>query len=273
MKNTQTQTALFEIASGTVLGAIHAAKRLNNQDCLASYTLPDGTLILGVADGCSEAKSSEFGARLGVQSLVSAVARLGTAHASHPDFWEAVKASVLADLAVVMRLFQGSPREIISEYLLFTLVGAVITPELTVLFNFGDGAFVLNGEHIALQTMQKNQPAYCAYALMPGFRLPEEHTRFQVAKVIPSVEVNSLMVGTDGLSQFPALATQCFPAREEMIGTIDQFWLNDSFFQHPLAISRFLTRLNPLSPPWREGLLKDDTTFFVVRRKQEIAQP
>lgn len=263
-----TLATTFEIASASTQGALHAATRKNNQDALA-FRVAGNAIILAAADGCSGGSVSEFGARLGAQSLASAIARAGSIDLGRETDRAALKGEVLADLCYALRLFGGDARAAINEHFLFTLVGCVLTPERATLFCWGDGTFVVNGERVVLPTMGDNKPAYCGYALIPGCTVPAEHLQFRVIREIPTSEIQSLIVGTDGVAQLFDIAERTFPGREEVVGDVAQLWENDLFFANPFALTRLLTRMNPMPPPWRTGLLADDTSLFVVRRKKE----
>ncbi len=53
-------------------------------------------------------------------------------------------------------------KDIVYDYFLFTIVGALITPEGSPIFAKGDGVIFLNGEEIILRSFANNAPSYLA---------------------------------------------------------------------------------------------------------------
>jgi hypothetical protein len=186
-----------------------------------------------------------------------------------PEFLQRLGADVLCFLqAVSGELGEG----VIGEALLFTLVGAVVTPEHTLVFSAGDGLWALNGEAHRLGPFPNNAPPYLAYGLLkPGA------VSLQTNTLRPTAEVDSLLLGTDGAVDLAGLAEAQVPEREEPVGPLSQFWSEDRYFANPDALRRRLALLNresvraDFSARRLErvpGLLSDDTTLVVLRRRQ-----
>jgi hypothetical protein len=278
----------FELATSSVCGRDHQRVSRNNQDALA---VERGArhLVLVVADGCGSSPGSEVGARLGARLLAAALLRrLEPAPApaaaadplpSHPEdarapgldaALAAARSDVLAQLGSLARALcaASAPDDralasAVREQLLFTLVGAVVGPAETALFALGDGLLELNDRSFPLGPFPGNQPPYLGYALLPqalhGFA-PEE-LQLQLRARIPTAELRSLALGTDGALDLEAAAAS--PA---------QLLAEPVLFKNPDGLRRRLYLL-ARDQPARPAPLHDDTTLVLLRRAPAAVQP
>lgn len=260
----------FDVAAATVIGREHARAGRNNQDAFWARASEHG-LAAVVADGCGSGAQSELGACLGARRVVEgALALLGLqVPVDSPEFLQRLGADVLCFLQAV----SGELGErAIGEALLFTVVGAVVTPEHTLVFSAGDGVWALNGEVHRLGPFPGNAPPYLAYGL-----LKRGAVSLMTNTLRPTAEVDSLLLGTDGAADLADLAGARVPERDEPVGPLAQFWSDERYFHNPDALRRRLSLLNRESvradfPAQRlvrvPGLLSDDTTLVVLRRRQ-----
>lgn len=253
----------FEYACGSIIGRNHVLASKNNQDAMR-IVLWDQFVTAVVCDGCGSGKHSEVGAKLGTRMVTDAIADLlhqGLA-ISEPDFWNVLKINLLqkvkAFVAISTNESQESVMEFVNHYLLFTIVGLVITPSETVTFSMGDGAIAINGKLTPIPAYPDNAPPYLAY----GLYRPEA-VSFEIRDRIPTSELESILIATDGIDDLIAV--------EE----VSQFWQEDRYFKNPDAIRRKLAMLNreDIKPDWnkreltkRSGVLSDDTSLVVIRR-------
>ena len=260
----------FDVAAATVMGREHARAGRNNQDAFWARASEHG-LAAVVADGCGSGAQSELGAQLGARRVVEgALSLLGLGvPVDSPEFLQRLGADVLCFLQAI----SGELGErAIGEALLFTVVGAVVTPEHTLVFSAGDGVWALNGDVQRLGPFPGNAPPYLAYGLLkPGVVSLKANT------LRPTAEVDSLLLGTDGAADLADLAGARVPEREEPVGPLSQFWSDARYFQNPDALRRRLSLLNRESVRADfsaqrlvrvPGLLSDDTTLVVLRRRQ-----
>ncbi|WP_426755803.1 protein phosphatase 2C domain-containing protein [Myxococcus sp. Y35] len=258
----------FDIAAASVPGREHARAGRNNQDALCIRASAHG-LVAVVADGCGSQPCSELGAQLGVRRVAQAVlARLAEGErVDAPTFLPGLREDVLR-LLTALRADLG--RDVIGDFL-FTLVGAVVTPALTLVFSAGDGVWALNGEVHPLGPFSGNAPPYLAYALAHGHDVP-----LATQALVPTEEVHALLVGTDGVADLERLASTRMPEREELVGPLSRLWTEDRYFANPDALRRRLALLNRESVRAdfaaqqvvrTPGLLPDDTTLVVLRRR------
>jgi hypothetical protein len=259
----------FEVASASVVGREHARSGRNNQDALFLQASGEA-LAAVVTDGCGSGAHSETGAQLGARCVAqAALAVLGQGlPLEAPEFLPAVRAEVLGFLASLTgRLGEA----LLGEHLLFTIVGAVVTPAQTLVFSAGDGVWALNGQVHPLGPFPHNAPPYLAYGLLSPGAAPLEQQA-----LVPTGEVVSLLLGTDGAADLPGLAEARVPEREEAVGPFSQFWTEDRYFQNPDALRRRLALLGRESVRAEfaarrlvrtPGLLADDTTLVVLRRR------
>jgi len=252
----------FEYAMGSIIGRNHVVTGRNNQDAYR-VVLRSQFVAAVVCDGCGSGKHSEVGAKLGAKIVTNAIADLldqGMA-ISHPDFWDILKTNLfqkLIDIVAIANDAQESVMEFVNDYLLFTIVGAVITANETMTFSMGDGAIAVNGKLTQIPAYPGNAPPYLAY----GLYRPDA-VSFEICDRLATSEVESILIATDGIDDLIA------------VEDVSQFWQEDKYFKNPDAIRRKLSMLNreEIKPDWtkrelvkRSGILSDDTTLIVIRR-------
>ena len=270
----------FEIASGTVLGKDHRGSGKNNQDAFRVLKTPD-LLVAIVADGCGSSKGSEVGAIIGshlvAESLKKIVQRFPDL-TSAENMLDRVRTDVIAYLRVLALQMGESLSEIVENYFLFTLVGTVITPTQAVFFSLGDGVIIINGEEQVIGPYPGNKPPYLGYGLVENSLEGSSVYTFDVYQTLPTSQLSHFLIGTDGLEYFNNAQTRNVPGKDEPVGTIDQFWLEDRYFQNPDNVRRRLYLINQdkQSVDWQNqqlvrsnGLLRDDTTLVVGRKRKE----
>lgn len=252
--------APLQIAGGSITGRAHSSSGRNNQDAF-HFERSDGLAVGVVCDGCGSSPRSEVGAAIGARLVATAVLEEAR-RAREPDF-EAARTRVLRTLASLVDGMGGTAQEVVDDFLLFTVVGAVVTPERTWIFSIGDGLYAVNGVQTRLGPFPHNEPPYLGYALLG---MDEVDTRFRVAGPWTTPAVESLLIGSDGVADLVELS-----ARDESggLGTtgLAQFWSEDRFFDNRDGVRR---RLAVLNRSLRSGpsLLPDDTTLVVMRRPQ-----
>ena len=263
---------LFEVAGGSIAGRNHTLAGKNNQDAYCSYSSELVTIAV-VCDGCGSGKHSEVGAKLGAGLIVEAIARQLKGQTSL-DLVE-VRQDVLVQLEGIGKTIAGVHplSQIINDYLLFTVIGALITPSETAVFSIGDGVIAVNGKVTQIGPFPNNAPPYLAYSLC-GY---PEWGHLQMHYQLPTQEVESILIGTDGVSDLIDSQARYLPGKPEKVGAIAQFWQEDRYFKNPDMIRRRLSLINRevTKPDWQSqrlvkevGLLPDDTTLIAMRRKR-----
>lgn len=254
-------TGAFEVAAGSIVGREHVAAGKNNQDAFCWIQTPEATIAV-VSDGCGSAKHSEVGASLGSRLAAEALRKHVHRLAAWPPscVLEYVRLELLAALRELATAMGGSLAQTLNDYLLFTVVGAVVSDAISFVFTLGDGVVVVNGATDVL-SYPGNQPPYVAYGLT-GSAMPEAE-RFQVRRCLPTAELSSILIGSDGVTDLMRT------------GDLSPFWEDARYFRNPAALTRRLTLLNRETQRalWDErrlerhhGLLPDDTTLVAIRR-------
>jgi len=265
--------ALFDIAAGSVIGRDHQLAGRNNQDAYA-WAYLEHALLAVVCDGCSSGKHSEVGAQLGARLVVAALTRALSGPAL--SFWQQVRHDVLAQLRCLAEQMGGCLAHTVQDYLLFTVVGALVTPRQTVLFSLGDGVMLVNGDPIPLGPFPDNAPPYLAYALLDSHSGSAPVWEFQIQRTLPTTALQSLVLGTDGVEALQRIAAHPIPGKQVAVGPLSQFWQEERYFTNPDAVRRTLALVNRtvLQPDWQAqrldrqgGLLPDDTTLIAIRRR------
>ncbi|WP_428265327.1 protein phosphatase 2C domain-containing protein [Haliangium sp.] len=287
----------FDIAGGSVIGHEHRRLGRNNQDAMAWYA-DAGVIVAVVADGCGSSRHSEVGARLGARLMVAALARLvgaggldaGISNASQTASEVAAgqgtdsagaavalvtqaRDEVLGHLRGLARVMAGSLAQTVSDYFLFTLVGAAMTPARCLVFSMGDGVIVVNGAAIPLGPFPGNQPPYPAYALLDGDAV-DAPAAPRVHALMPTAALDSLVLATDGAEELVAHPDHALPGSDERAGPLHQF-CDPRYHRNPDAIRRRLWLMNRdhVVADWdrrrirrARAVLADDTTLISIRR-------
>lgn len=279
---------LFEIAGGSIIGTHHYRSKKNNQDSYY-WVANDDAIVAFVCDGCGSHPHSEVGAKIGVRLLAEAIAKdIQRQDSQFNDvellrILDSVTEEVLGQLHWLSRAMssRSQDRTIIADYLLFTAVGIIITPSHTWIISLGDGVTFLNGETCRWR-YGNDAPPYLAYNLLTNLKIDPELLQFQIRRQLPTSEVKSVLIGTDGvddLLDFTGTLKKTLPGRDVPLGPISQFWEKDLYFKNPDGIRRKLFQCNKESvkPDYKKallirspGLLQDDTTLITIRRKNTV---
>ena len=271
----------FELAGGSTIGREHLRLGKNNQDAYYWVSIDSATIAV-VCDGCGSGTHSEVGAKIGARLVVEAMLRnlpedglsLST------NFWQQVHQDLLHSLGMIAASLGGDLVSVVKEYLLFTIIGAVITPEETAVFAIGDGVFALNEEVITIPPFPNNAPPYLSYGLIIDALLDMKPVdcQLRVHRQVPTSEVQSILIGTDGVEDLIGVADKYLPGKSDRVGEISQYWEDDRYFRNLYGLNRRLALIshNSIKPDWetrrlikQNGLLADDTTLVVIRRQQE----
>lgn len=279
----------FAVAGGSIIGTEHRRIDRPNQDTFAWRQTEELTIAV-VGDGCGSSPYSHLGAQLAMPYLFSAIERRWQIFHQRSRWhrllqphwlsWPDVQQDIKAGLNNLLSDLDGSLVERVQAYGLFTLVGAVITPDETITFSFGDGVIALNGQITTIGPFPDNAPPYLGYALLDQNQvtLPGDLLRFQVHHEILTADVHSLLLGTDGVVALMAAERRPRPGQTKLVGPLQQFWEDPWFVQNPDAIRRTLSQINRpvVAADWAErtlrheaGLLPDDTTIVVIRRRED----
>lgn len=266
----------FAIAAGSVTGRNHSLAGRNNQDAFLVRRSEDGDLLVGVVcDGCTSGKESGVGAVLGSRIIVESLLRIKNLPIE--SMLETARQDVEAQFRILARATGGTLSAAVNELFLFTVVGCIVTPDWTWVFSIGDGVYAVNGDLKQIGPFAGNAPPYLAYALVPSALKQDApwQLRFTVDANLPTNELQSLLIGTDGTLDLVAAQDRAVPGTDEPVGPLSQFWTDERFFRNPDMVRRQLTRINRdvVKPDWRphslqrfRGLLPDDTTLVVLRR-------
>lgn len=286
---------LFEVTNGTTIGKEHRWDVRNNQDGSCCY-ISDEMLIAVVCDGCSESQHSEVGAQIGARLLVNAIFQTINTFFQNPkfpvkfpirnsseiqssSFWWILKENVLENIKNISEKIENNAGQTIKDFFVFTIVGALLFREQAVFFSFGDGIIAVNGEIQKIGPFEDNEPPYIAYGLVKN-SFATKHSdlmQFQIHKSLPVGEVQSFLIGTDGVTDLIESAGKKMPGKNELVGPLSQFWEKDDYFKNPDSVRRKLSLVNreivkinqtEVSLERETGHLKDDTTIIVGRRKK-----
>jgi hypothetical protein len=276
----------FQIASGSTPGRHHRANNRNlapNQDRVCSFSSED--LFLGlVADGCGSQPHSEYGAEATVRILeriITARAERGNMAPLNEVWFTTLYQGLVHCLAKNAKDNFRNPHTALNTHMMATATGVIVTPETTVLFGAGDPVFVVNGKaHIWGAELDKNAPAYPVMSLAFKGEGDEETLGKFIFRThtLPTAQINTLAVASDGavdLLKICADEFYCVPGTDTPVGPFNQFFTNNELYADPETLG---IRLNSLAQNWRNpgpphqgGLLDDDTSLVVIRRKETVS--
>jgi hypothetical protein len=282
----------FELVGGSVIGREHRRVGKNNQDAFG-WTVSEDGIVAVVCDGCGSGVHSEVGAKLGARLIVDRVHQVFSQSLSSsatffhddghdgivvddPVIWKRIQNALLHELQHVADLLGGDRPLAVTDYLLFTITGIVITPLTTALFALGDGVMVVNGDVIHLGPFPNNAPPYLGYGVL--HESGADACPIKVLRILFTEDVQTILLGSDGVSDLIQRAEDTLPGCSETVGGLSQFWQGDRYFRNPDQVRRRLTRINRDVTCLDErshqcvrhpGLLPDDTTLIVIRRKEQ----
>lgn len=276
----------YEITGGSIIGTSHRQLNKNNQDAYF-INLDKGLTIVLVADGCGSCHFSETGSELGVRLIAKSIStqakrwmEINIDFLSQATFWKRVKDDVLAYIRTLSNQMDDSVSQMVYDYFLFTVIGAVISSTEAVFFSLGDGVIIVNEETYKIGPFENNAPPYLTYGLVEttiSNQYPD-FLDFKIIKKLPSSELESFLIGTDGVNDLINCANKTLPGKTEIVGHISQFWQEDKYFHNKEAINRKLNLINRdiVTIDWEEkmknpekGHLLDDTTLIVGRKKRK----
>lgn len=269
----------IQFAGGSIPGTEHTMPGqpawVNNHD--AYVILPSTHCLTAViCDGCGSGEHSEVGAKLGsvliARAIVDQAERVlsvnPSADLSGDAFCQRISRIVIGQLTTLAHSMGGSLSQVVGDYFLFTVVGAVVTDSSAFVFSLGDGMYAINGKSYILGPFSNNEPPYLMYALTGTSRMGSGYNLL-VNHRVPAENFQSLLIGTDGVSFLVAASNSTIPGHQETIGPLSQFWEDNSYFENPDMIRRKLaivSRERSDGKKVKGGPLKDDTTLVVVRR-------
>lgn len=269
---------LFEICSGSVTGKEHRRLWKNNQDALCLEILPE--CIVGiVCDGCGSQPQSEVGAQLGAsliaRNIAATLLRLRPGRVAWLRTLEVARRQSLLQLRALLRGKIVASQKV-EEMFLFSIFGFAIMPQFSAIFSLGDGIYALNGRVKQIGPFEDNAPPYLGYELFENPPFPLAQLRFQIQELILTSELQSLLVGSDGCQTFLENAEKQIPGKEEILGSLAQFYADDRYFNGYLPTNRLkLANRESIKGDWQnqkllieQGLLDDDTTLIALRRKK-----
>lgn len=262
---------VFEIAGGSIAGRNQIKAGRNNQDAYDIFSDADCTLAV-VCDGCGSSPHSEVGAKLGAKLWLTTLRQ--HLHKNSGINWEIIEQEILKQLESIAKTIAVSQTfvEIIHNYFLFTTVGVAITPAQTTIFSLGDGVIAVNENLTIIPDFPNNAPPYLAYKLLN----PKAEFNICLHFEMPTSDIQSILIGTDGVKDFLESAHKLLPGKTEKVGDIAQFWEQERYFNNPDLIRRRLLMTNReiIQPNWSTqsvkkelGLLSDDTTIVAIRKK------
>ncbi|TSC82144.1 MAG: hypothetical protein G01um101420_674 [Parcubacteria group bacterium Gr01-1014_20] len=276
----------LEVSGGSVIGKDHRRDGRNNQDAYF-FKQGSGYAVALVADGCGSSRYSEVGSHIAVELVGSLLleqalrffcGRKEEEVATMPrplPIWERVRLDAVSNIRVLSNQMGPSLSKSVNDYFLFTLVGALITPIESYFFSIGDGVIFVNGEMIQIGPFENNAPPYLGYEIVGS----DAHSgadafHFKVHRSLPTENLDSFLVGTDGVMSLVAAEAEFIPGKEEFVGPISQFWNEARFFTNPQTLQRALNLINreAVLIDWErqkvdkeKGHLPDDTTLVVGR--------
>lgn len=292
----------FQISAGTIPGRSHvgSGNLLNGRNNQDAYEVNDSEdcIVAMVHDGCGSGLHSEVGAKIGgailcrliVESVRKSEREELATFQSTSTLLERSRKRFSIMLRTIVSCLAPDPCEcsfretchchykrFVHNYLLFTTIGIIITPARAAIFSLGDGLYALNGRVREVGPYPDNAPPYIAYSIMDETSGEDDFLRFKVHELIDTAELETALLGTDGLKELLDKEFETVPGKRQIIGHVSKLWRDDRFFDdnnHEL-ITPWLRQLNSevvklntadMRLERHLGLLPDDTTVIALRR-------
>jgi hypothetical protein len=254
---------MFSVSTGSVIGEGHARAGRNNQDGVAVSGNND-LIVVAITDGCSSAKSSEVGALMGARWLAEWVPAFMTFAPDDAGLLESVRKGLLEFIYQTARSLHPHSGELalaVEEFFLFGFLVAVVDAERVRIFGLGDGVFSVNGKVTVLDPGPTNAPPYLSYELVRDSVVGDPGPLDLVLHYSgPTRELNSLVIGTDGLIDLIERAEEHL-ADGKVVGDLKQFELDPLLLKDSSRMQRRLEELGTLN-----HVLDDDTTLALIRK-------
>lgn len=263
----------FFITGGSVIGYNHRQSGRNNQDGFY-VAANEHSLAAIVCDGCSSSQNSEVGAKMMARFIALEALRL-LENKKSPDILYELRESALWFLRRMILVADSVP--MVDDMFLFTALGAIVREQETVVFSLGDGVISLNGETLVID--EENTPSYLGYKVVPGsYKVDEQKINFVVRHKMPTSNLQTLIISTDGARDLIAKSEKMITVLggEEKVGGLEQFETEERYLKNPSLLQKRLFQLNMERTvvDWEkqeirkyEGMLSDDTTMILVRRR------
>ena len=269
------------IAGGSIAGTAHTKPNspgyTNNQDAFIFGAFENISYGI-VCDGCSSSKHSEVGAKIAVKVFDDKFKQFINEIKDFPEeehwtegesIYEFYKEYIKSLMNVTHAMNVGNDfKNVVMDYFLFTVVFFISLPEKTFICSVGDGVYAVNGEITKIEAVEKNKPQYLGY----GFINKDYRPSLNIVE-IPTENIETLMIGSDGVNDLIAVENKIIPMSGESVGYISQFWDNPKMFLNADMVRRRLAIINHSVPyidngvpMMKVGLLPDDTTLIVWRK-------
>lgn len=245
----------FTHTKGSIIGSTHRNNFKNNQDF--HWVIEDENSIIAiVADGCGSGAHSEVGAGLITPIIADKIKRFLQDNSIEDSIRLSFESIVefIKDLSPKYPLNQA---ETIENFFLFTIVGAIITKDETVIFTVGDGVYAINGSIHVID--QNNAPNYLGY-----YTLKNTSPEFTINVKMPTEAVDSIIIASDGATDIIKNQDQQvkFGLQMKKVGNLTQFIEGD---MRGSSI-RMVKHLNVLS---KQNMVSDDTTIITIVKTPE----
>jgi hypothetical protein len=242
---------MFSTLAGSSIGNYHKSRGLNSQDAFA-VEQNNHTTALVLADGCGSGRHSEVGAKLAATMLAQQLAQGCPLAAAL-----AATSAMLTDVIRYICPDGGQYANTVLHYGLFTLVGAVLSPDQAYAFAIGDGIIAWQADQkteIKALIAANNAPDYLGYALLGQAYTVWRHDWTSAP--------DKLLLASDGL---PAATTE---------SAVALLW-HDDMWQNPHQLQRYLNlegrerhKLVAGQLLRQPGRWRDDITVLLARPTQ-----
>ncbi len=208
----------WKIVGSSVVGTSHVRLELPCQDAHGFVLLPDGILLLAVADGAGSASRSAEGSSLAVRSSLDFLAaQLATSAPAEDWEWNDLLRHTLDHARQALEA-QADPG--LLHELATTLLLAVVTENTFATLQVGDGALVSRQLGGALRVLTPVTDS--EYINVTSFITGPAYQQDALCTVLPAAAVDALAVFTDGL-QYVAISYPQNLAHEPFFGPLFAF--------------------------------------------------
>lgn len=191
----------WKIVGSSVVGTSHGRHAVPCQDAHRFALLPDGTLLIAVADGAGSASRSAEGSSIAVQSSLDFLTEhLATSVPGEDWEWDDLLRQTLGHARHSLEAYVGADA---LRDLATTLLLAVVTEHTLATLQVGDGALVCRHLGGALRVLTPVTDS--EYINVTSFITGSTFQQDAVCTVLPAAEIDAIAAFTDGL-QYVAIS-------------------------------------------------------------------
>ena len=190
---------MWKVVSASVVGTSHLALGMECQDAHAAAVLPDGSLLVAVADGAGSACRASEASTCAVSTAVDFLTRrMAAQHPAGPDGYRCLMYETVECVrSALMELSTRQETEQPLSDFATTLLVLLATETWASTIQIGDGAIVCRSPATGLSVL--SEPPAGEYINETTFVTTPDYLEHAVYKLLPAQDLDGVVLLTDGM--------------------------------------------------------------------------